>query len=112
MNYYILFPNKEACTNLITIKKRRPLNTPSQVCDNLTIRMMKSTHYGVYFNGLCLLLLKFQFEVAVREGIKAIKMSCRKCFHTNDVAKIVTFCELTKRNTKKVHNGVGSLVHL
>jgi len=51
-------------------------HTPSQVYHNLTIRMMKSAHDGAYSNGLFACFLKFRFEVVVREGIKAIKMSC------------------------------------
>ena len=46
----ILHPIGEVRTNLIIIKKRRPLRTPVQVCYNLQSRMLKPTHDGAHFN--------------------------------------------------------------
>ena len=51
------------------------------VCGDPTTRMTKSAHRGAYSNELFVCFLKFRFEVVVRLGIKAIKMSCRLCFH-------------------------------
>ena len=60
---------KSVLTLLYIKRKAQTSHTPDQVCDNLQIRMMKSTHDGVYSNGFEFALI-IPFEVAVRSGIE------------------------------------------
>ena len=60
---------KSVLTLLYIKRKAQTSHTPVQVCYNLQIRMMKSTHNGVYSNGFEFALI-IPFEVAVRTGIE------------------------------------------
>ena len=65
---YLLHPIGEVRTNLIIYikEKRRPLHTPSQVCDNLHNYMQKPTHMAhtlIVMNLLLFPLSRSQFEM-------------------------------------------------